>query len=296
MQIAAFDLDGTIIKTKSGKIFPVDTSDWVVPSNVIKEKLNNLIKENYNVIIFSNQNGIGRQAVNKGHFKIKIENIVKELNIPVEVYLSTRSSIYRKPAPGMWNALLHKKGGNISLKESFYVGDAAGRCEKWAPGRRKDFSNSDRLFAENIGLQFFTPEEYFFGNPPAPFDLPKFIPSAIPLNKHGDYNINTSRKEVIIMVGAQGSGKSHFVKQHLMKSGYIPFSRDISKNNDKVAACLETSLSLSECKIVIDNTNGTIAARKKFIDLCKKYKVPVRCFYMNTTIERCHHNNKVGVL
>lgn len=27
-QIAAFDIDGTIITTKSGRVFPIDTNDW----------------------------------------------------------------------------------------------------------------------------------------------------------------------------------------------------------------------------------------------------------------------------
>lgn len=40
---------------------------------------------------------------------------------------------------------------------SFFVGDAAGRAKNWEMGRRKDFSASDRKFAANIGLNFYTP-------------------------------------------------------------------------------------------------------------------------------------------
>lgn len=39
------------------------------------------------------------------------------------------------------------------LKESFFVGDAAGR-----PG---DHSDSDKAFADAIGIPFMTPEEVF---------------------------------------------------------------------------------------------------------------------------------------
>jgi hypothetical protein len=40
-----------------------------------------------------------------------------------------------------------------------FVGDAAGRAKNWAPGMPKDFNCSDRMFAENIGVAFQTPEE-----------------------------------------------------------------------------------------------------------------------------------------
>ena len=41
--------------------------------------------------------------------------------------------------------------------------------------RKKDFSCSDRLFAVNNDLRFYTPEEYFLGQKPTKlFDLPEF--------------------------------------------------------------------------------------------------------------------------
>ena len=43
----------------------------------------------------------------------------------------------------------------MDLAASLFVGDAGGRK---AP---KDYSDSDRKFAENIGVKFHTPEEYF---------------------------------------------------------------------------------------------------------------------------------------
>jgi hypothetical protein len=43
----------------------------------------------------------------------------------------------------------------LDKSASFFVGDAAGR--KY-PGGKADFSSTDRKWAENIGLKFFTPE------------------------------------------------------------------------------------------------------------------------------------------
>jgi len=49
----------------------------------------------------------------------------------------------------------------IDKENSFYCGDAAGR-DKTAT-RKKDFSNTDKLFAVAVGIKFMTPEEYFLG-------------------------------------------------------------------------------------------------------------------------------------
>lgn len=69
-----------------------------------------------------------------------------------------------KPSTEMWHFL--EKSCNQSIKidmtESFYCGDAAGRPKNWAPGRSKDFSCGDRMFAANLNLKFYTPEEFFW--------------------------------------------------------------------------------------------------------------------------------------
>ncbi len=50
-----------------------------------------------------------------------------------------------------------------NLSECLYVGDAAGRAKEWAPGKPKDFSCSDRMFAANIGVgKQKNVQHYFF--------------------------------------------------------------------------------------------------------------------------------------
>lgn len=53
----------------------------------------------------------------------------------------------------------------IDSDVSLYVGDAAGRPAVEQKGgskkRKKDHSLADRLFAMNVGVPFFTPEEHF---------------------------------------------------------------------------------------------------------------------------------------
>lgn len=61
---------------------------------------------------------------------------------------------YRKPATNAWDYFLknYTKKGTIDMKGSFYCGDAAGRPKEGT--RKKDFSNTDRNFAINIGIPF----------------------------------------------------------------------------------------------------------------------------------------------
>lgn len=93
------------------------------------------------------------------------------------------------------------------------------------------------------------------------------------------------------MVGCQGSGKSHFAKKHLKNYTYV--NRDTLKTWQK---CVQkTDEALAEGKsVVVDNTNPDKGSRQRYIDVGKKYKVPVRCFVMNLEKEHIKHNNMVS--
>ncbi|XP_064296303.1 LOW QUALITY PROTEIN: bifunctional polynucleotide phosphatase/kinase, partial [Phalacrocorax carbo] len=178
-QIAGFDLDGTLITTKSGKVFPTGPEDWRILYPEIPKKLKQLQKDGYKLVVFTNQLGISRGRLRPHDFKVKVEAVTERLGLPLQVFVATGPGIYRKPVLGMWDHLCEKANGDVtvSVPDSLYVGDAAGRPQNWAPGRKKkDFSCSDRLFALNAQLRFHTPEEFFLGWAPAPFDLPTFDP------------------------------------------------------------------------------------------------------------------------
>jgi len=105
-KVAAFDLDGTLIVTRSGKVFPVDENDWNIYSPEVITSINKLSDDGYKIVIFTNQGSISKLKVNFHTFKIKIENILKVLKVPVQVFVAIEKDIYRKPAPGMWNILI----------------------------------------------------------------------------------------------------------------------------------------------------------------------------------------------
>uniref|UniRef100_A0A224YIN2 Bifunctional polynucleotide phosphatase/kinase n=1 Tax=Rhipicephalus zambeziensis TaxID=60191 RepID=A0A224YIN2_9ACAR len=307
-KIAAFDLDGTLITTKSGKVFPVNSADWRILLSATEARLRSLVEEGYKIVIITNQRGLAKSQSHEADFKNKVERVLKTLAVPAQVYVSVGHGFYRKPAPGIWHYLeSHGNGGiPIDLKESFYVGDAAGRPANWEPKRKKDFSCSDRLFALNIGVTFYTPEEFFLKRPAAKFDLPQFDPRAVPglplaevvastkpsedkfLN--GD-DLPADHTEVVVLVGYPASGKSHFAKEYLISKQYAHINRDMLKSAQKCIEECERALRRGQ-SAVIDNTNPDPESRKRFIDIARKHGCECRCFVMDCTLERAKHNNQ----
>lgn len=183
-KIAGFDIDSTIIRTKSGKKFATGRSDWVFFDANVRKKLMKLTSEGIKVVFFTNQAGIEKGNADLDTLKGKFEDIINRLGIPIQIYISTGNSQYRKPSAEMWHFMASNCNGgqSIDLTNSLYVGDAAGRAKDWMKGKPKDFSCTDRMFAANVGVSFYTPETFFQELPEAPFnwkslDVEEFIES-----------------------------------------------------------------------------------------------------------------------
>ncbi|CAH6721073.1 hypothetical protein CLIB1444_05S02982 [[Candida] jaroonii] len=157
-KIAAFDLDDTLITTKSKAKFPRNEKDWKFKYDVIPV-FEKLVKDEYLIVIFTNQGGMTVTSKRFKNLQTKINDIISRVNgkLPefdpfVLIAPKCGTTHMRKPQVGMWDHF-KKVVEDVDMKESFFVGDAA--------GRKGDFSNSDLVFADNIGLKFYTPEEYF---------------------------------------------------------------------------------------------------------------------------------------
>ncbi|XP_044300583.1 bifunctional polynucleotide phosphatase/kinase isoform X2 [Varanus komodoensis] len=297
-KIAGFDLDGTLITTRSGKVFPTSPDDWRILCPEVPRKLKQLQSDGYKLVIFTNQLGISRGRLRPEVFKAKVEAVIEQFGLPLQVFVATSSGIYRKPVLGMWDHLCEKANGGlaVSLQESVYVGDAAGRPPNWAPGhKKKDFSCSDRLFALNVGLPFYTPEEYFLGWKKAPFVLPTFDPRALNpkarLYDPPDACLTSSSPEVIVAVGFPAAGKSRFLKQHLASVGYAYANRDTLGSWQKCVALCQVSLQAGK-SVAVDNTNPDPESRCRYIECAKEAGVPCRCFLFTASLEQAKHNNR----
>ncbi|KAK3851702.1 hypothetical protein Pcinc_041666 [Petrolisthes cinctipes] len=295
-KIACYDVDGTLITTKSGKVFAVGYDDWKILFSEVPGKLKQLHKDGFKIVIFTNQAGIAAGKHTVEGIQKKLSAIFDKLGVPVQAFVSTGKGSYRKPALGMWDFFKDKANGGVTvdMKESVYVGDAAGRPAE-GKKKKKDFSKSDRLFALNADLNFFTPEEHFLGYKTQAFEMPEFDPrdvdDSLPMFDPSSTKVPKHKVEVVVCVGYPGSGKSFLASTYFTDHGYIQANRDLLGSWQKCISAMEKSLQDGH-HVIIDNTNPDAESRKRYIDAAKKFKVPVRCFVFNLTKDHCRHNNK----
>ena len=96
---------------------------------------------------------------------------------------------------------------------------------------------------------------------------------------------------MIVFVGYPASGKSSFYRKYLELRGYDYINRDTLGSWQKCISVCNDILKAGR-HVAIDNTNPDKESRKRYIDLAKKYSIPVRCFQFMTSLEHSKHNNR----
>ncbi len=256
--IAAFDFDWTIVKPKGGKTFPKDENDWEFLRNNTKDIFKSYAKT-HDLVIFTTQTK---------KWKIEmIKEVLKEIGEDFTVCIGFgKEAKVKKPNPELFHNVIKE----FDKETSFYCGDAMGRDIDW--------SDDDKKFAENVGIQFKSPEEIF------PIEI--------------KYELKTQldfphEKEVIIMVGYPSSMKSSFIKNNLLlqqNMKYEIIEGDVLKTLPKILKAAEEKIK-QEKSPIIDRTNPKKEDRMKFIALAKKYDIPARIFYSRITIEQAMELN-----
>lgn len=328
VKVAAFDLDSTLITTKSRVKFPKSPNDWRLMNARVQPKIAALAEEQYLIVIFTNQAGVSNGRINESFVKARLDGILGELKVDVGVFVATAKDNFRKPATGMWDLLVQMVGSTdrIDTQQSFYVGDAAGR--KARPGHPADFSDSDLCFSINIGLPFRTPEQYFLGKAEegvSPETFEGFDPRKL-LEASGELHINdaTDMNEIIkalvtpaqvaenlilglsqddelpnvqtmvLMHGFPASGKTTFAKRFLVPRGYIWVNHD---SMHTFSRCLRTTRDglASGKSVIVDNSNPDRKSRSKYIEAGKLYDPNLKIVSLTMDTPRClaEHLNKM---
>lgn len=297
-KIAAFDMDHTLIYPKSGAKFAKNRNDWAWLYPDVPKKLKELHdKEGYKVVIFTNQAGIEKKNTSAKDITNKILDLQQELGFPLQAFVAAATDHYRKPNTTMWKYLEQHSNGGVAIdrKNSFYCGDAAGRAKNWKPNKPKDFNCSDRAFAFNIGVKFYTPEEYFLKEEAADFAWDSVDPEEM-VRKYSKAPLAVKlvpkgKQELVLLVGPPASGKSTFYRRNFGQDpNYVWINCDTLKTKDKCVKTAREALANGQ-SVVIDNTNPAKAVRAEYLALAKDAGVTARCFYLQTPVELAHHLN-----
>ncbi len=274
-KIYIFDLDNTIIKTKSGKVFPINVLDWELLHPNVK-MINDLYQKNYIIGIVSNQKGIKNRDQIKD-FIFKLTEIKKIINFHF-AFVSIKDDNYRKPLPSSWeyiktNLLQNVDTNNLIKKNKIYfVGDAF--------GRENDFSDTDIKYALNCGFNFKPPEVMFninggsdneyniSGNIKYP-DILYFDNLQNEFFKKLYDKINSYDKILIVMIGYPASGKSFLRNELIKKYPKLKYLNNDDVTDKIINPNLIKSNDITNYEFIIDdNTNLNPKNREKII---KKY-------------------------
>lgn len=270
-----FDLDGTIIKTKSGKKFAKDIDDWKYLNDNTYEMLKDLSQKG-NIIIMTNQKGISKKKLTVKEFNQKINAIFK--NIPnVSIFAAIQFDRNRKPLTGTYEFIISQMN-DINIK--WYMGDAAGRL--------RDHSSDDRFWALNNQIAFKLPNDNKSRELPDLTDYHKNVIGNTPISdkpfKLGHKKIKNKR--VYMLIGFPGSGKSYLASKLELPN----VNRDILKTKSKQKNIIKEYVSKS-LSFVIDNTNLTLKQRLETLEEPKKHGYKIYYIHFDYNIKLCKHLN-----
>jgi len=252
-KLAIFDFDWTIVKPKDGRKFPKDVHDWQYLRASVPEVIKKYAKD-HQIVIMTDQS--------KPWKVDQIKAVLADLAIDYTAIIGVKPAS-QKPSTDLFNATFPR----FDKTKALYVGDAAGRKDDW--------SDKDRVFAERLGVAFHVPEDMF------PLDEAKPLPKAVAPAK---------KQEVVIMVGYPASGKSTIAKTILEESGYHRVDGDSLKTAK--AMVKDAGKHVATQSIVFDSTAGTKEKRAEFVKFATEHKLPVRVFWVQTSIEESMERNK----
>ena len=112
------------------------------------------------IVIFANLTTL-KERNNFKNLEKSIVDLALMVDRPLIFILSMKPDEYQKPSPSMLNFFRDKiigEKGSINEEHSFYTGSLAGRPYIRRKTKRRDYNDSDLIFAKNCGIDYYTPE------------------------------------------------------------------------------------------------------------------------------------------
>ena len=268
-QLAIFDFDHTLVCPKEGRTFPKNIDDWQLLRSNIISILQSWMEKGFHMVIVTDQTKVWKVEM--------IQQVCIQLFPWSVTILIHRLKENHKPNTDFF--LSHFPHYDPHL--SFYVGDAAGRVGEW--------SNVDRLFAEKLGIRFYTPEEMF----PIITTPTQLFPQCF---EPGPGVIDAKQIEMILMMGLPASGKSTFIREQILASYgdfYEVMSGDEWTTDSKRKKKVKEIVWTLKKSPVIDVTNVSRVKREFFIEMAREWNIPIRCYSIRDTLERILERNRI---
>jgi bifunctional polynucleotide phosphatase/kinase len=253
-KLAVFDFDWTLVKPKGNRKFPTSVDDWEWLYPNVPDTLRHFINNGYSIVVVTNQSKLWKRD----------QILVAMSGFDATIIIAWNKEYY-KPNPHMFQVAFSSYDKNAS----FYVGDALGRPD--------DFSDSDKVFADYVGLRSSPPENLF---------------RTLTKSTNLDYVHNCTEGEVIVMVGYPGSGKSSIANAICNQYGnYV-----LVKGDDfKTTSAMLKYASTIKCKnIIFDATNSSMAKRAEYVKFANQNGYgSICCIHVATSMEESYQRNKM---
>lgn len=96
-------------------------------------------------------------------------------------------------------------------------------------------------------------------------------------------------KEAVLLVGMQASGKTSFYRERFCDT-HVRISLDMLRTRHREAQFFDVCLRTGQ-SFVVDNTNPTMADRKRYIAPAKNAGFRIVGYYFRSSIEECMRRN-----
>lgn len=254
--IFLLDVDGTLVVSKSGRKWAENASDWIWTHPSVPALIQEKAMTGWRIVLVSNQ---AMWTFEGSQAPAKMESILAALEsangwrpwcFVATAKPKQKDTVYRKPGRGLYDLAISTMGLTQETVGSVVMcGDACG-SEDPCPAYR--WADSDRAFASNIGAQFLRPCPW--------------IPSRPAIEP-------STTKEILILVGNPGSGKSSCAK-HLVNHGYTHVEQDLMKTPAATLRAAKTAIGTGS--VIVDATHASKKNRAPYIELAHSLGVAVR--------------------
>jgi DNA 3'-phosphatase len=310
-----------ISRITAGKLYHAINPKTITPHNeeFIKRLKNDT--QDASLVIISNQ--LVANKLNMDMIKRKLEGFIEMYKFPLLALFAMRPNRLSKPHTGMWQLLqsYYKSVGGTIIQKACVVSNYGGRIveETGSRGTSKisyDISDMDRAFAENIDVPYFTITEYMYPEKKEKFiwnkgNLPPEIRELYieKLSEYKNPNIFAKMAEfgqveayMIMIFGAPRSGKTTLAREIIKKWRNSEFGKQneikrVGKDRfTRARMCKEIDKLLgSRISVIVDGDCHTVALRQPYLEIAKKYSIPVTYIEVNPGIGMAYLFNHVAV-